>query len=111
MRGTRLLTTGKYGRAIDDVGEFSRVTWPRWRLRAYQEQVAREIARSVIEGEGRQFAVVFARQSGKDETLAQLEAYLMCRHKLRGGSILVVNPTFRPQGLIGKRRLLDRLNI
>src|SRR2546426_9724372 len=98
MRGRRLLSTHKYRRTIDDVGEFSRVMWPRWRLRAYQERVAREIAHSVIGGEGRQFAVVFARQSGKDETLAQLEAYLMCRYKLRGGSILVVNPTFRPHG-------------
>ncbi len=104
-------TTHRYWRAVEDVGEFSRMMWPRWRLRAYQERVAREIARSVMEGEGRQFAVVFARQSGKDEMLAQLEAYLMCLYKLRGGSIVVANPTFRPQGLIGKRRLLDRLEI
>src|SRR5437868_6879262 len=97
-------------RMVNDVGEFSRVVWPRYRLRAYQEIVAREIASSVVRGEGRQFAVVFARQSGKDEMLAQLEAYLLCRYRLRGGSLLVVNPTYRPQGLIGRRRLLDRLN-
>src|SRR5438094_2715238 len=93
----------------EDVGEFSRVVWPRYRLRAYQEEAAREIARSVMRGEGMQFAVVFARQSGKDEMLAQLEAFLMCRNKLRGGSMLVVNPTYKPQGLISRRRLLDRL--
>jgi hypothetical protein len=98
-------------RAIGDIGEFSEEMWPRWQLRAYQERVAREIVHSVARGEGRQFAVVFARQSGKDEMLAQLEAYLMCRYRLKGGSILVVNPTLRPQGLIGKRRLLDRLGI
>lgn len=106
-------TTHRYNaslaRAIDDIGKFSRVMWPRWQLRSYQERVAHEIAQSVVRGEGRQFAVVFARQSGKDETLAQLEAYLMARYRLRGGSILVINPTFSPQGLIGKRRLLDRL--
>ncbi|MEO6457484.1 MAG: hypothetical protein ABIO92_04310 [Chloroflexia bacterium] len=71
---------------------------------------AREIAESAEREDGRQFAVVFARQSGKDEMLAQLEAYLLCRHSLMGGSIVVANPTMRPQGLIGKRRLLDRVD-
>jgi hypothetical protein len=94
---------------IEDAGSFSHFVWPRWRLREYQARGAREIARSVMRGEGRQFAVVFARQSGKDEMLAQLEAYLMLSHNLRGGSIIVVNPTLRPQGMISKRRLADRL--
>lgn len=95
---------------IQDVGEFSRVAWPRWALRPYQERVAAEIASSVERGEGRQLAVVFARQSGKDEMLAQLEAYLLCRYSLRGGSLVVVNPTYRPQGVISRRRLLDRVD-
>jgi hypothetical protein len=95
---------------IEDVATFSEFVWPRWRLREYQARVAREIARSVMRGEGRQFAVVFARQSGKDEMLAQLEAYLMHNNNLRGGSIIVVNPTLRPQGMISKRRLADRLS-
>ena len=75
---------------LGDIGEFSRRLWPRFALRAYQARVAREIAHSVLRGEGRQFAVVFSRQAGKDETLAQLEAYLMYLHRRRGGSILVV---------------------
>lgn len=83
--------------------------WPQHKFREYQARVAREIAGSVINGEGAQFAVVFARQSGKDEMLAQLEAFLMCRYRLRGGSIIVANPTLRPQGLISRRRLLERL--
>lgn len=94
---------------LEDVGEFSGVMWPRWAMRGYQSRVAAEIASSVKRGDGRQFAVVFARQSGKDEMLAQLEAYLMCRYRLRGGSLIVVNPTLRPQGLISRRRLADRL--
>lgn len=96
-------------RVLEDVGEFSEVLWPRWKMREYQARVAREIAGSVMRGEGRQFAVVFARQSGKDELLAQLEAFLMCRYRLRGGSIIVANPTLRPQGLIARRRLVERL--
>ena len=95
---------------IDDIRVLSGFVWPRWRMREYQGRVAAEIARSVTRGEGLQFAVVFARQSGKDEMLAQLEAYLMLRHKLTGGSIIVVNPTLRPQGMISKRRLAERLH-
>jgi hypothetical protein len=94
---------------IEDIRAFSRVTWPHRALRPYQAEVAAHIARSVAGGAGRQFAVVFARQSGKDELLAQLEAFLLYRYHLRGGSIVVVNPTYRPQAIIGKRRLLDRL--
>lgn len=105
----RDIDRSKLRRVLEDVGEFSNVVWPRWRLREYQARVAREIAESVKGGEGRQFAVVFARQSGKDEMLAQLAGYLMCRYRLRGGSIIVANPTLRPQGLIGKRRLAERL--
>jgi hypothetical protein len=96
--------------SLNDLGEYSRVAWPRFALREYQARVASEIARSVWHGEGRQFAVVFARQSGKDEMLAQLEAYLMARYQLDGGSLIVVNPTYRPQSLISRRRLLDRLD-
>ena len=96
--------------ALNDIGAFSRAAWAAVALRGYQVDAAREIARSAERGDGRQFAVVFARQSGKDEMLAQLEAYLLCRHSLRGGSMVVANPTMRPQGLIGKRRLLDRVD-
>src|SRR5438477_533904 len=42
-----------FTRAMGDVGEFSRLAWPRYRLRAYQERVAREIARSVMRAQAR----------------------------------------------------------
>lgn len=93
-----------------NIQDFSQLLWPRYTLRAYQREVAARIAASVARGEGRQFAVVFARQSGKDEMLAQLNAYLMWRYEQEGGSILVANPTYRPQGLIARRRLLERLD-
>ena len=57
-----------------DVGAYSRALLPAHRLRQYQLGPARAIARSVIRGEGEQFAVVFSRQAGKDESLAQLVA-------------------------------------
>jgi hypothetical protein len=92
------------------IEEYSRIFWPQWEMRPYQAKVAREIVRSVVKGAGRQFAVVFARQAGKDEMLAQLEAYLMWRFRGAGGSIIVATPTYRPQGMIARRRLLARLD-
>ncbi|HST05511.1 MAG TPA: hypothetical protein VLQ48_12365 [Chloroflexia bacterium] len=95
---------------IENVEVLSPTAWPRYALRPYQSQVARAIAQSVMKHAGEQFVVVFARQSGKDELLAQLSAYLMWRAQLRGGSIITVTPTYRPQGLIARRRLYDRLS-
>src|SRR5688572_10511827 len=96
--------------AHESVSQFSKTYTRRWPLRTYQVRVAREIVRSVLAGAGRQFAVVFARQAGKDEMLAQLVAYLLLRKPELSNSILVVNPTLRPQGMISKRRLLSRLS-
>ncbi len=95
---------------IEDVGALSQMAWPRHALRPYQARVARSVVRSVMKHAGDQFVVVFARQSGKDELLAQLSAYLMWRAQLRGGSIITVTPTLRPQGMIAMRRLHARLS-
>src|SRR6476659_9388004 len=86
------------------------MVWPRYSLRPYQARVARAVVRSVMRHAGDQFVVVFARQSGKDELLAQLSAFLMWRAQLRGGSIITVTPTLRPQGMIAMRRLCERLS-
>jgi hypothetical protein len=91
-----------------DIGAYSRTLLPAQSLRPYQLEVAREIAGSVGQG-GEQFAVVFSRQAGKDETLAQTLAYVLTRYRLRGGSAVVVSPTLRPQGMFTRRRLLERL--
>ena len=103
-------TDGALRRLYADVGAFSRGLLPRQALRAYQLEPARAIVDSVLHRRGRQFALVFARQAGKDETLAQLLAYLLNLHQRTGGSIVVAAPTFRPQSLIGKARLLARLD-
>ncbi len=90
---------------------FSREMWPRTPLRSYQLDVATQIIDSIERGLGSQFAVVFARQSGKDELLAQISSYLLSEHSRGdGGSIVMVTPTLRPQGMIARRRLLDRLS-
>lgn len=95
--------------AVSDVGLFSRLLLPERRLRAYQLAPAREIVASVVEGRGRAFAVVFSRQAGKDELLAQTLAFLLLRRQRRGGSIVVAAPTFHPQAALMRDRLLDRL--
>lgn len=92
-----------------DVGAFSARLLPERALRRYQVPVAQAVARSVARREGMEFAAVFSRQSGKDEMLAQLCAYLLWRHHRRGGTIVVALPALRPQGLISRDRLVERL--
>ena len=93
----------------EDVGAFSAALFPARTLRGYQLPFARAVTESVLAGGGEEFAAVFSRQSGKDEALAQLCAYLLSRYRLRGGSIVVALPSLRPQGLIARDRLLERL--
>jgi hypothetical protein len=97
--------------SLRDVGAFSRRWLPGYELRAYQEEPARAIVASVERGLGRTLAAVFSRQSGKDELLAQVLAYLLTTYQLRGGSIVVAAPTFRPQAALSRDRLLDRLGM
>lgn len=94
---------------LTDIGAFSRLVAPDRALRPYQLVVAEAIVRSVLRGEGEQFAVVFSRQAGKDELLAQLVAFLLSRQRRAGGSIVVAAPTFRPQAAVSRDRLLARL--
>jgi hypothetical protein len=82
---------------------------PRYALRSYQIEPARAIAESIERGLGRQFAVVFSRQAGKDELLAQLLAWLLVRRQRRGGNAVIAAPTYRPQAALSRDRLLDRL--
>ena len=108
----------KLRRVLSDVGEFSRIFLPSWRLRGYQLEPARAIAAAVLaRSRGREdpesapgeFAAVFSRQSGKDEMLAQLCAYLLVLFQRSGGQIVVALPALRPQGMIARDRLLHRM--
>ena len=96
-------------RAINDIKDYSRFILPDRRLRSYQVEPARAIADSVVQGLGRQYGVVFSRQAGKDELLAQLLAYLLTKYQYAGGTAVVAAPTFRPQAALSRDRLLDRL--
>ena len=79
-------------------------------LRAYQLAPAKAILTSVLEGEGRRFAVMMSRQAGKNEMAAQLEAYLLNLFQRRGGQIVKASPTFKPQTINSMLRLEEHLN-
>ena len=96
--------------ALRDIGDFSRILLEGHRLRPYQLEPARAVVDSVELGLGRSFAVVFSRQAGKDEALAQTLAFLLLRWQWQGGSAVVAAPTFRPQAALMRDRLLTRLH-
>ena len=96
-------------RALTDVAAFSRLFLPRWELRPYQTAPAQAIFDRVGRRSGDQLGIVFSRQSGKDELLAQVLAALLVRHSRSGGSIVVAAPTHRPQARISRDRLWHRL--
>ena len=77
-------------------------------LRPYQLTAANSILNSVINRDGNTFVIVFARQSGKDELLADLILFLMARLAEIGCSIICAQPTFRPQTVNAMDRLRAR---
>lgn len=95
--------------ALQDTSRLSAAVWPDKRLRGYQVEPARMIVQAVTHLTGETLAAVFARQSGKDEMLAQVLAHLLILHQFDGGEIVVGLPSLVPQGQISKQRLMDRL--
>jgi hypothetical protein len=74
-------------------------------LYPYQEQVGEAIIDSVLRGLGHTFTVMFARQMGKNETSAIIESYLLfCMDQ---GTLVKAAPTFKPQIINSRLRLLE----
>ena len=82
----------------------------RQKLRTYQLDALRNIFDAAMSGRGGRFAVMFPRQSGKNETQAQLEAALMAANQHRGGNIIKIIPTEKNQGKISTERLASVLS-
>ncbi len=80
-------------------------------LRAYQLEAARAILASIERGDGAIFTVMMARQMGKNELSAQLEAWLLRALQAEGASLVKASPTLRPQGMLSKRRLREVLSL
>ena len=93
---------------LSDLSNFSRLVM-RCPLRSYQLEPARAVLASILSGQGRTFAIQMARQAGKNELSAQLEAYLLNLYRRRGGQIVKASPTFKPQTINSVLRLSDRL--
>jgi hypothetical protein len=80
-------------------------------LRPYQQEVANVILKSILGRLGLSFVVIFPRQSGKNETQAHIQAYLLCLLSGQEIEIISVSPTYIPQACNARRRLqrcLDR---
>ena len=92
-----------YQRYQNDIALFSRdvVRYPLYR---YQAHWAQYIAEVVAAGRNEQIVVKMPRQSGKNETSAQLEIAILARFGARGGEIVKCAPTFKPQVLNSKLR-------
>jgi hypothetical protein len=78
-------------------------------LRPYQLEAAQAVLQSILDDRGHTFIWKFARQSGKDETIAALAQYLLMLYSRRDTSIVCAAPTFKPQVQIAMQRLSDRL--
>jgi hypothetical protein len=101
--------TGTLEGVGDQLERFSRevVQMP---LRPYQLEAARAILESIQRRDGAVFTVMMARQMGKNELSAQIEAWLLQALHSQGASLIKAAPTLRPQGLMSKRRLRDVLS-
>ncbi|MEI7989626.1 MAG: hypothetical protein WCI88_11365 [Chloroflexota bacterium] len=73
--------------------------------RAYQNQVATAILRSIRQRQGLSFAVMFPRQSGKNTLQALIEAYLLWRMQFENVEMVKISPTWKPQSLNAMHRL------
>lgn len=77
-------------------------------LHPYQWQWADYVLEVVAEGRNETVTVEMPRQSGKNETSAQLEALLLARFGGKGGAIVKCAPTWKPQIVNSKLRLEQR---
>ncbi|HEY3341546.1 MAG TPA: hypothetical protein VGK81_05990, partial [Anaerolineae bacterium] len=101
------LITNALVQALMDIETFSRVVLKR-PLRAYQVAPARTLIESVIRRDGEQYVWRFPRQSGKNETVAHVHAYLLFLYqRVRGATIVHTAPTFDPQCKNAIRRIVE----
>jgi len=111
---TQALSNNSLQRRIKETVWRGPINWARTNgitLRPYQEAVSRAIIDSVINNRGLTFVVVFPRQSGKNELQSHIQAWLMFRYARKGGRIVSVSPTFKPQTINAMDRVrasLDR---
>ena len=79
--------------ALRDLASYSKLVGRP--LRPYQLEPGRAILEAVAAGQGGSFSVQMARQAGKNELSAHVEAYLLTLHRSHGGSIVKCAPTYQ----------------
>jgi hypothetical protein len=75
----------------------------------YQEEIGNAILDSIIHGNGHTFTCMLARQMGKNQLSAILEAYLLYMFAYDGGNIIKAAPTYKPQVINSMLRLSQML--
>lgn len=100
----------EFRRIQRDMGEFSRraVGVP---LYPYQIEWANHCLAAMAAGEIATITVEMPRQSGKNETSAQLEVAALARFGKRGGAIVKTAPTFKPQIINSRERFGQRADM
>lgn len=87
------------------IGEFARIIGKP--LYPYQIEIGDHILDSILENRGLTFSVMLARQMGKNQLSAMIEAYLLtCMPE---GTIVKAAPTYKPQIVNSRLRLLSML--
>ncbi len=79
-------------------------------LRPYQWEILLAVEDSVFNRKGLTFSVEIARQGGKNELSAWLEASLLGVYHELPRNLVKCSPTFKPQTIISMSRLKDRLS-
>jgi hypothetical protein len=79
-------------------------------LRPYQSVIFNPIRLSVENKQGLTFTIEMARQGGKNELSAYIEAILLGSHMDESANIIKCSPTFQPQAIISIERLKERLD-
>ena len=79
-------------------------------LRPYQQEIAAAVIDSVRHRKGLSFSVMIARQGGKNELSARIEAHLLTAFSQVGGAAIKAAPTFDPQVNISISRLQQVLD-
>jgi hypothetical protein len=74
------------------------------KLRPYQKEPLERIMQSIERHLGDTIILVFPRQSGKDELLVNLKAYLLHTYAPLPVGIVEVNPTYKPQTVAALER-------
>jgi hypothetical protein len=89
------------------IGDFARnvIKHP---LYWYQEEISEAILNSILHKRGETISVMLARQMGKNQLSAILEAYLLTC--ITEGIIIKAAPTFKPQIITSRMRLLSMLD-